>query len=118
MGGHRLPPMDVDYADEIGEFPVWIAESDHALVGALIMVFEKEAASVANIAVHPSFQGMGIGGGLLRFAEQQAQERRYSTLHLTTHLLLSENLSLYRHLGWIETRRDDLRVYMEKELNT
>ena len=116
MGGQRLPPMDVDYANEISEFPVWIAESDNKVVGGLIMVFENETASIANIAVHPSFQGQGIGGGLMTFAERQAKEKNCSNLHLATHVLLTENVALYRHLGWNEIERDDMRVYMKKEI--
>ena len=32
-----LPPLNVDYADEIRESEVWIAESQVELVGALVL---------------------------------------------------------------------------------
>jgi len=114
MNGKRLPPMDVNYADEIKEFPCWVVESEKKIVGGLIMVFDKDYASVANIAVHPKSQGQGIGSGLLKFAEAVAKDKNYKELTLATHVLLSENISLYLHMGWVETQRDDTRVYFKK----
>lgn len=116
MQGNRLPPMDVDYSIEIRDYPCWIVGRDEVIAGGLIMVFEKEYASIANIAVHPDYQGQGIGGLLMRFAETEAKEHGYFIMHLATHVLLSENISLYTHLGWLEYDRDDVRVYMKKEL--
>lgn len=116
MGGKRLPPMDVDYAVEIRDFPSWVVEFDGKIAGGLFMMFEKDYASIANIAVHPNAQGLGIGGGLMQFAEDKAKENKYTELRLATHVLLSENLSLYTHLGWTAYDRDDIRVYMKKSI--
>ena len=80
------------------------------------MIFQNQQAQIANIAVNPQFLGQGIGGELIRFAESIARERNCSQLRLTTHVLLSENVSLYRHLGWEETGRDETKVFMNKEL--
>lgn len=114
FSGSRLPPMDVDYAHEIANFPVWVAASAGAVVGGLVMIFDEEQAKLANIAVHPGFQGQGLGKGLMHFAETAARERGYKELHLVTHKLLAENVSLYLHLGWEEVSRDESRVYMRK----
>jgi len=108
--------MDVDYASEIKNYPTWVAECDGSVVGGLIMVFEQDYASLANIAVHPECQGQGLGGGLMKFAEARAKQRQYCELRLATHVLLTENLSLYTHLGWTEIDRDDVRVYMRKKI--
>lgn len=116
FSGARLPPMDVDYAHEISSFPVWVAESAGAVVGGLVMMFDEQQAKLANIAVHPDFQGQGLGKGLMSFAETAARERGYEELHLATHKLLAENVSLYVHLGWDEISRDENRVYMRKVL--
>ena len=116
MGGIRLPPMDVDYSSEIENYPTWVVESEGYILGGLIMVIENENASIANIAVNPGFQGQGIGGELMKFAESKAKEKNFSELYLTTHVLLIENLSLYRHLGWVEIGRDDTKVFMKKEI--
>ena len=116
MGGARLPPMDVDYLSEIKNYPTWVIESEGIILGGLIMAFENDQASSANIAVNPKFQGQGIGGELMRFAESKARESDFSELLLATHVLLDENISLYRHLGWEETGRDDTRVFMKKDI--
>jgi N-acetylglutamate synthase-like GNAT family acetyltransferase len=116
MSGKRLPPMDVDYSSEIRDYPTWVAESKGYIVAGLIMMFEDEFASIANIAVHPDFQGQGVGGGLMTFAETVAKEKAYPELRLATHILLTENISLYKYLGWSEIERDDVRVYMKKEI--
>ncbi len=113
----RLPPMDADYEDEIRSFPVWVAESDKKIVGGLILMFEEHYASIANIAVHPEFQGNGLGRGLMEFAESEAKRMGYAEMRLSTHVSLTEIVSLYLHLGWSETDRDDVRVYMMKKLD-
>jgi len=116
MGGLRLPPMDVDYLSEIKNYPTWVVDSEGSILGGLIMVFENEQASIANIAVDPRFQGQGIGGALIKVAESKAKDSSFSELHLATHVLLNENISLYQHLGWEETGRDETRVFMKKEI--
>ena len=116
MDGERLPPMDVDYSSEIKNYPTWVVESGKSILGGLIMMFEDDHASIANIAVDPRLQGKGIGGGLMKFAEKKAKENNCSEMYLATHVLLNENISLYQYLGWEETGRDESRVFMKKEL--
>ena len=116
MNGLRLPPMDVDYLSEIKNYPTWVVEVEGNILGGLIMVFANDRASIANIAVDPGFQGQGIGGELMDFAESKAQEKYMQVLHLATHVLLTENISLYRHLGWLETGRDESKVFMKKDI--
>ena len=116
MGGVSLPPMNVDYLSEITNFPTWVAESDVNILGGLTMSFKNDKAFIANIAVDPQHQGKGIGGALMKFAESMAKEHQFSMLHLATHVLLRENISLYRHLGWEETDRNETSVFMKKSL--
>jgi N-acetylglutamate synthase-like GNAT family acetyltransferase len=116
MAGACLPPMDVDYMSEIKNYPTWVVEAKGNVLGGLIMSFENDQASIANIAVDPKYQGNGIGGALMKFAESKAREDIFSDLHLTTHVLLHENVSLYQHLGWEETGRDESKVFMKKKI--
>ncbi len=116
MDGARLPPMDVDYVQEIVNYPTWVVESAGKVVGGLIMSFDNDQAWIANIAVDPECQGQGIGAALLELAETQARERSFFELHLATHVLLHENVSLYKHLGWQETGTDDKKILMQKKL--
>ena len=117
MGGLRLPPMDLDYTSEINNYPTWVVETENNIIGGLTMSFEDDRASIANIAVSPAAQGQGIGGELMKFAELKAKENGFVELHLATHVLLNENVSLYQHLGWTETSRDETRVYMQKKIS-
>ena len=114
MGGVQLPPMDVDYASEIKNYSVWVVESDGSILGGLVMDLESNQASIANIAIDPRFHGQGVGGALMRLAESKAIANGFAELHLATHVLLTENISLYQHLGWEETGRDGSRVFMKK----
>jgi ribosomal protein S18 acetylase RimI-like enzyme len=116
MGGIHLPAMGIDYASEIEHYPAWVVDSAGDILGGLIMTFENGEASIANIAVDPGYQGHGIGGALMSFAESKASEQGFPELRLATHVLLDENLALYRHLGWKETGRDETRVFMKKNL--
>jgi GNAT superfamily N-acetyltransferase len=116
MGGARLPPMDVDYSSEIKNYPCWVVESAGEILGGLIMTFAADRAQIANIAVAPQAQGQGIGGKLMKFAESEASKRGFSELHLATHALLCENISLYRHLGWKESGKDINKVTMKKKI--
>ncbi|MFY0676032.1 MAG: GNAT family N-acetyltransferase [Neptuniibacter sp.] len=114
MKGKSLPPIEVDYAQEIKQYPVWVVEVDDHIAGGIILSFESEYLSVANLSVHPDFQGQGFGSSLLDFARKKAIEQGYKEMRLATHVLLTENISLYKHLGWREYDRDDMRVYMKK----
>ena len=114
--GNPLPPMTVDYEEEIRSFPVWVAESDGLLVGGLVLFPKKEHMTVANVAVHPSYQGHGLGRGLTMYAELEAKRQGYKKLRLATHIMLTENISLYAHLGGSEVDREESRIIMEKEI--
>ena len=114
MGGTRLPPLELDYADEIENYPTWVATLEDQVVGGITMVFAEDIASIANVAVSPSVQGRGLGRILLAHAETNAKEMGCTQLRLATHVLLTENVDMYRHLGWAEFGRDDTRVFMKK----
>lgn len=116
LNGKPLPPMEVDYEEEIANFPVWVAEFNKEIVGGLILMFEDDYATIANVAVRSDFQGKGLGRGLIDFAESEAKSRGYSEIRLATHILLTENVSFYHNLGWIEIGRDETRVYMKKNI--
>lgn len=116
MGGNKLPPLEVDYKDEIINYPVWVVEMGKEIVGGIILMFESEYCQIANVGVDTYYQGHGIGKGLLEFAESIAKEKNYSIVKLATHVLFTENLTYYRKLGWTEYNRDETRIYMEKSL--
>ena len=117
MNGQVLPPMILDYAAEIRDIPTWVLEFESVIVGGLSMRFEVDTAILANIAVSPEFQGQGAGRGLMDFAQNQARNKGFKEMRLATHVLLSETISLYAHLGWAEYDRDESRVYFKKVIS-
>ena len=116
LTNETLPPLTVNYEDEIRAYPAWVAESDGRLVGGLILIPEKTHLTVANAAVHPQFQGNGLGRAFMDLAEAEAKQRGYTELRLATHVAMPENVALYAHLGWSETHRVESRIYMQKSL--
>ena len=118
LGGQSLPPMSADYEDEIRNYPVWVAEIEGAIAGGLILAPQTDAITIANVAVHPNFQGCGLGKALMAHAEAQAAALNYEELRLATHAALTENAEFYSRLGWLEIERDELRVYMRKSLHS
>jgi GNAT superfamily N-acetyltransferase len=108
--------VEIDYEDEIAFYPVWVAVSSGEIAGGLILMFEDDYTTIANIAVHPDYQGQGLGRGLMAFAENEARSRGYQEMHLVTHVLLPENVLFYLKLGWTESSRDETRVYMIKNI--
>ena len=72
---------------------------------------------IANVAVCPDFQGNGLGRGLLEFAEAEARKQGITELRRSTHVDLTENISLYRHLGWSESGHEGHIIFMMKILS-
>ncbi|MFT5114521.1 MAG: N-acetylglutamate synthase-like GNAT family acetyltransferase [Parasphingorhabdus sp.] len=74
LNGLRLPPMDVDYLEEIQNYPTWVAVNEGQVVGGLILIFTDKCATIANVAVHPENQGQGLGRRLMDFVDSIARE--------------------------------------------
>lgn len=117
--GREPGPMSDDYASLIARGRVHVLE-DGGIVGVLVLVPEPAAMLLDNVAVAPSAQGRGYGRLLLDFAEQEARRQGFQSIRLYTHVLMTENLTLYPRLGYVETHRGEekgfSRVYMSKPL--
>lgn len=115
-------PMTENYKQVIALHEVHVAESTSAeqgdIMGVLVLIASPERCLLDNVAVQPKAQGTGIGGSLIRFAENRAAQMGYDRLQLYTHELMTENLALYPKLGYREFRRaiekGYSRVYFEK----
>jgi ribosomal protein S18 acetylase RimI-like enzyme len=99
---------------------VWKLASDSAIVGILVLEQAPDGLLLDNIAVAPGQQGKGHGRRLLEFAEAEAMRRGWNQIHLYTNALMTENIALYRRIGYTETARVTEkgfdRVYMTKRL--
>ena len=115
-------PMLDDYAARVAAGEVWVCGGGDALAGILVLEPAPDHLLLDNIAVAPAWQGRGVGRRLLGFADAEARRMGYAELRLYTHVLMHENIALYRRIGYVETGRivekGFRRVYMTKRLNT
>ena len=115
--GMKPGPMLDDYAEMIREHSVWVVRDAGAVAGLLVLIDKPDMLLLDNVAVHPGWQGRGIGKALMQFAEAEAKRRGYGAIQLYTHELMVENIALYQRIGYeIFERRKERgfeRVYMK-----
>ncbi|MDT3444578.1 MULTISPECIES: N-acetyltransferase [unclassified Pseudofrankia] len=106
MDGRRPGPMDADYAATIDDAEVWVVDGPaHRLRAFLVLVPGPDGLLLENIAVDPVAQGRGLGGALLRLAEEQALAHAHTSIWLYTHVSMVENQRIYAARGYVETHR-------------
>ena len=98
-------PMLDDYTTRIADRQAWVLEDDGRIVGILVLEQGPQGLLLDNIAVLPDRQGRGFGRALIEFAEAETRRRGFGEIHLYTHALMSENIALYRGIGFVETHR-------------
>lgn len=116
----RPAPMLDDYAARIAAGQTHVLEEDGAVVGVLVVEPEGDHLLLDNIAVDPACHGRGLGRRLMDFTEEEARRRGFAAVELFTNEVMVENIARYRHLGYVETKRERVagydRVYMRKAL--
>src|SRR5216683_6072127 len=98
-------PMLADFAAEIAADHVVVIETAGMVAGYMVAWCETDAYFIDNIAVEPLRQGQGLGRQLVDHAVCEARRLRLPALRLYTNVAMTENLSMYDHLGFVETRR-------------
>ncbi|SLN49039.1 putative acetyltransferase [Aquimixticola soesokkakensis] len=119
--GKKPAPMVADFGSLIASGSVYIAvEADAELNGFIVFYQEDDYFMLENVAVHANATGKGVGKRLITFCEQQAKQSGVKRVKLYTNEKMSENLSIYPHLGYreIDRRTEDgfNRVFFEKSL--
>jgi GNAT superfamily N-acetyltransferase len=74
-------------------------------VGLIVLLPQKDALLLDNVAIDPSVQGRGYGKKLIAFAEEHARKMGFRRIILYTNEVMTENLQLYFRLGYTETHR-------------
>jgi ribosomal protein S18 acetylase RimI-like enzyme len=96
-------------------------ESGDWLVAVLVLAHGDEGFLLENVAVVPEHRGKGLGKRLMELAEGEARRQGFDSIYLYTNERMTENLEIYRHLGYVEyARRTESglrRVYMRKQLD-
>lgn len=118
--GRVAGPVLADYRALIAARSVHVLEVSGDTVGVLVVVEHDGRLLLDNVAVSPAAQGHGHGRRLIAFAEDLARGAGHRAIDLYTNEAMTENLALYRRLGFVETRRvreaGYARVYMRKAL--
>lgn len=119
--GREPPPMVADFAAFIGRDVAVVIEEDGRLRGFMIAWPEADGYLIDNLAVDPAGQGRGLGRTLIEHAVSEARRFGLSALRLYTNIAMTENLAMYRRIGFVETHRaieNGLnRVYMRWDLS-
>jgi GNAT superfamily N-acetyltransferase len=118
--GRKPGPMLDDYGAQIAAGRVHVMECEGAPKGVLVLIPEPDAMLLDNVAVDPSAQGKGLGREMMIFAEEAARKAGYKTIRLYTNVMMTENITLYARVGYVETHRAVEkglhRIYMTKQL--
>jgi ribosomal-protein-alanine N-acetyltransferase len=80
-----------------------VLEFNNELVGYQISTTSAWGAHLARLAVHPSWQGKGIGNAIVTDLMQQVRKRGYHRLTVNTQEDNLRSLSLYQRLGFLAT---------------
>ncbi len=118
--GRRPAPMDDDYGIRLQQGALFVLEDTGKVAGLLVIEPRADHLFVHNMAVDPARHGAGFGRRLMVFAEDQARAQGLFELRLFTNEKMTENVALYRHLGFEVTHRVEedgfRRVYLRKTL--
>lgn len=98
--------MLADYAIAIGNHRFDLRETEDRLVGLVEAVVRADDFLIVNVAVHPEFQGSGLGRQLLEHAEQLAIAAGRATIRLYTLSKMISNVALYKKLGFAIEREE------------
>jgi ribosomal protein S18 acetylase RimI-like enzyme len=119
--GRKPAPMVADFKSQIEAGEVYVAlDEDSNFQGFIVFFPEGTRILLENVAVLPSATGQGVGKSLIKFCEDEAQRLGFDAVHLYTNEKMTENLSIYPRLGYVEVARrteDGFnRVFFEKNL--
>lgn len=118
--GSEPAPMTADYHADVTASRAVVIQIGERLCGYMVSWPEQDAYFIENIGVDPQYQGHGLGRRLIAYAALEASRLSLPALSLYTNEVMTENLAMYAHLGFVETHRVSesgfRRVYMSRTL--
>ena len=116
-------PMLDNYKARIADGSVSVVgDRTGNIAGIIVIIPYSDHLLLDNVAVRPEYQGQGFGRVLIEFAEREAEKLGYSRIRLYTHEKMTENIDLYRRIGFVESGRVQQdgydRVFMAKDLES
>ena len=113
-------PMHADFTSQIARGYVYVATSQSGLVGYVVAYPEGTQFMLESVAVLQDCTALGIGKLLIEHVEKTAKRAGYKTVELYTNEAMTENITMYPKLGYVEVgrRRDSgfNRVFFSKPL--
>lgn len=113
-------PMHADFASLIAKGCIDVAISGSLLVGYVVFYPEDSHFSLENVAVLPECSGRGFGKCLIEHVERIAKDTGHEAVVLYTNEAMTENLSMYPKMGYVEVARKREagfnRVYFKKQV--
>lgn len=92
----------------------FVAEEDGTILGYVsAMPLDTESVDVESIAVHPDYQGRGIGGQLLQKIEEEMKSRGFIRSILEVRDMNYESIRFYKKHGYVEIRH--MRAYYNED---
>ena len=102
----RTPiPMLTDYAIAVREHEVWVLVAGGVIVGVVELVAQPDHLWLEDVAILPEWQGRGLGGRLIRHAEDVARRHDLAEIRLLTNERYTADIAIYGHYGYRETHR-------------
>ncbi|WP_166360665.1 GNAT family N-acetyltransferase [Pseudomonas akapageensis] len=119
--GRKPAPMLADYRAQIAAGHVYLCTGEQdGLLGFIVFFPVDQHLFLENVAVTEVARGKGVGKALIQFCETEAVRLGLGSVHLYTNEKMTENLSIYPRLGYVEVQRRSEdgfnRVYFEKRL--
>lgn len=78
----------------------WLAQVDERPVGFLVAETLGSSLFIAELSLHLEWQGKGIGRRLIGYVAEQARDKGFTSLTLTTFRDVPWNAPLYARLGF------------------
>ena len=94
-----LPPEEVNRRIVNGDH-VLVAEDEGQIAGTATGIEEHDSLHVCSVAVHPDWQGRGIGQRLMKALEDIARRHKCNKLWLQTAWAMTEAIALYEKVGF------------------
>ncbi len=104
--GRAPAPMIADYGRAVRDHRVDLLFADEELVALIELVVEADGLLIENVAVRPDRAGQGHGRALLGHAVDVARSLGRARLRLYTNRLMTQNIALYRRLGYAIDREE------------
>ncbi|MEK4228159.1 GNAT family N-acetyltransferase [Solibacillus sp. FSL H8-0538] len=113
FGDMRDESLDlITYNTTTAGLILWVAELDGKVVGSVTSRKEGEVQWVTALAVHPKFEGRGIGSGLLMWIKDVALRGGEKTILLDVEVENDRALAVYEKAGFMKSSQIDYFVYV------